>query len=92
MSEPRAEPIASEVLRPWRVGRRVGRTIYMILGNEPSDHDVLIGVMDSPEIADEAVVAHNMRLGARRANKEAAERAVQFHDPTSKWRLDGDTD
>lgn len=47
---------------PWRVGRKVGRTIYMVVGPEPSDDDVLIGVMDSPEIAGEAVCAHNRLL------------------------------
>ncbi len=35
----------------WRVGRKVGRTIYAQVGPEPSDDDVLIGVMDTPELA-----------------------------------------
>jgi hypothetical protein len=50
---------AMENQYPWRVGRRVSRTIYQQLGPEPSDADPLIGVMDSPEIASHAVVAHN---------------------------------
>lgn len=35
----------------WRTGRTVGRTIYRQVGPEPSDDDVLIGVMDTPELA-----------------------------------------
>jgi hypothetical protein len=53
---------ALETTRAWRVGRKVGRTIYMIVHTEASDDDVLIGVMDSPEIAAEAVTAHNHYL------------------------------
>jgi hypothetical protein len=50
----------------WRVGRRVGRTIYVCITPEPSDVDALIGVMDSPELAAEAVAAHNGRLESSR--------------------------
>jgi hypothetical protein len=46
----------------WRTGRKVGRTIYAMLGDEPSDRDVLIGMMDRPAIAAEAVDAHNAKL------------------------------
>lgn len=45
---------------PWRVGRKVGRTIYAQQGSEPSDRDVLIGCMDSREIAAAAVTGHNL--------------------------------
>jgi hypothetical protein len=48
---------------PWRVGRKVGRTIYQQVGPEPSDDDVLIGVMDTPDLAWQAVAAHNFRIG-----------------------------
>jgi len=44
----------------WRVGRKVGRTIYVQAGDEPSDNDQLIGVMDSPELAQAAVNAVNL--------------------------------
>lgn len=44
---------------PWRVGRHLGRTIYAQLGAEPSDDDVLIGMMDSRELAEAACLAHN---------------------------------
>ena len=43
----------------WRVGRKVGRTIYIQRGAEPSDDDPLIGVMDTPDLAREAVDAFN---------------------------------
>jgi hypothetical protein len=45
------------------VGRKVGRTIYQQVGPEPSDDDVLIGFMDTPELAWQAVAAHNFRIG-----------------------------
>lgn len=47
---------------PWRVGRKVGRTIYALVGGEPSDEDELIGVMDSRAVASAAVEAHNASL------------------------------
>jgi hypothetical protein len=56
--------IADYVALPWRVGRRVGRTIYVDAGEpDPNDGSLLIGVMDSPELAAEAVEAHNQRTG-----------------------------
>lgn len=48
-----------DVHTPWRNGRKVGRTIYAQAGLEPSDDDRLIGLMDTPELAAEAVTAHN---------------------------------
>jgi hypothetical protein len=47
---------------PWRTGRRVGRTLYAQVGPEPSDEDVLIGVLDTPLLAAEAAAAHNTRI------------------------------
>lgn len=43
----------------WRTGRKVGRTIYEQRGDEPSDDDPLIGVMDTPEWAAAAVTCRN---------------------------------
>jgi hypothetical protein len=57
MTDPKAIPTW---LR-WRTGRKVGRTIYAQLGAEPTDHDLLIGVMDTPALAREAVESHNER-------------------------------
>ncbi len=44
---------------PWRCGRKVGRTIYAQIGSEPGEDDLLIGMMDSPELALAVVEAHN---------------------------------
>lgn len=44
---------------PWRVGRKVGRTIYRQTGPDPSDADELIGVMDTPALAYEVVRTRN---------------------------------
>lgn len=43
----------------WRVGRKVGRTIYRQVGAEPSDDDVLIGVMDTVSLAQLACASVN---------------------------------
>lgn len=48
---------------PWRVGRKVGRTVYAVVSRSAGDNDVLIGVMDTPHLAREAVACHNRRLG-----------------------------
>ncbi len=49
---------------PWRVGRKVGRTIYTQVRGLPSGEDYLIGMMDTRELAAAAVDAHNDRLAA----------------------------
>jgi hypothetical protein len=46
----------------WRAGRKVGRTIYAQIGDDPSDSDPLIGVMDTIELAAEAVRSHNLSI------------------------------
>jgi hypothetical protein len=43
----------------YRVGRKVGRTIYRQLGDEPSDDDTLVGVMDNRPMAMAAVLGLN---------------------------------
>jgi hypothetical protein len=50
----------------WRTGRKIGRTIYLMVGEVPSDDDVLIGVMDTPQLARQAVVSVNHRAIANR--------------------------
>jgi hypothetical protein len=52
----------------FRVGRKVGRTIYRQVGQEPSDADELVGVMDTRPLAAFAVAAMNgfAGLGAYR--------------------------
>lgn len=46
----------------WRTGRSVGRTIYAQLGALPGDEDILIGMLDSRDLASEAVYGHNLHL------------------------------
>jgi len=50
----------------WRVGRKVGRTIYAQLSDKPSDQDSLIGLMDTPELAARAVLDHTRNLTSSR--------------------------
>lgn len=47
---------------PWRVGRKLGRTVYVVVGDEPSD-DVCIGILDTSLFARHVVEAHNAALG-----------------------------
>lgn len=54
----------------WRTGRKVGRTIYRMVGDEPSDEDALIGVMDTPELAAQAVQYVNYMVDMFRRAKE----------------------
>jgi hypothetical protein len=51
---------------PWRTGTQVGRTIYACPpGSSYRNGEVLIGMMDSSEIAAEAVAQHNNALGVK---------------------------
>lgn len=54
-------------LLPWRTGRRVGRTVYVVPpdGPDPNDGACLIGVMDTAELAAHVVWAHNQTLSPR---------------------------
>lgn len=54
--------VRNEAECKWRVGRHVGRTIYAVVGDEASRKDVLIGVMDTRDLATRAVLAHNALL------------------------------
>lgn len=48
----------------WRVGRKVGRTIYLQIGDSPDDTDQLIGVMDTRGLAALAVAAPDLLAAA----------------------------
>lgn len=56
---------AEAIFMPWRMGRKIGRTVYAQVADEPSDDDVLIGVMDSRILAADVVASHNAVLTAR---------------------------
>lgn len=47
----------------FRVGRKVGRTIYVQLGPEPSDDDHLVGMLETREQAEAAVRGLNEDVG-----------------------------
>jgi hypothetical protein len=52
-----------DTLRSWRVGRTVGRTIYVQASQDgPSTADFLIGMLDTKELAMAAVRAHNAEV------------------------------
>lgn len=53
----------------WRTGRKVGRTIYVQLDEHPSDNDILIGMMDTPETAELACRGVNQLLSAQAIEK-----------------------
>lgn len=46
----------------WRTGRTVGRTIYAMRTDTPTDTDPLIGLMDSVALAKAAVDGHNQLI------------------------------
>jgi hypothetical protein len=67
----------------WRVGRSVGRTVYRQAGPEASKDDVLIGVMDTPELAKQVVDAVNaMRTQLKHGGGNAED------CPICCWRRD----
>jgi hypothetical protein len=52
------------LLAPWRTGGSVGRTIYAVFGDGGHEHArddeaTVIGMMDTAQLAEAAVVAHN---------------------------------
>ncbi len=50
---------------PWRVGTSTRRTIYACPpGSSHRRGEVLVGLMDTPELAAEVVEAHNLNVGA----------------------------
>jgi hypothetical protein len=44
----------------YRTGRKLGRTIYRMLGTEPSEQDELLGLMDSAAVAEHIVHLLNL--------------------------------
>lgn len=49
----------------YRTGRKVGHTLYKQEGTEPSDDDMFIGSVLTPELARELVDAANFALRVR---------------------------
>lgn len=46
----------------WRVGRKLRRTVYHQLGEQPSDDDILVGFMETAALAQQVVDEHNRLL------------------------------
>lgn len=67
----------------WRVGRSVGRTVYRMVGAEASKADVLIGVMDTAELAAQVVSAVNEQRSRLKHGGGNAEDC-----PICRWRKD----
>ena len=69
--------MSKRLLKPeeqfWRTGRKVGRTVYAVVGLVPSDHDLLIGVMDTKALAAAAVAAHNSQIVKQPATRQPKE-------------------
>lgn len=65
--------VVDPITRPWRTGRKVGRNIYAQRGDEPADSDPIIGQLDTPELAAEAVAAHNERLQRAPSSNQPSE-------------------
>lgn len=55
----------------YRVGRKLGRTIYRMLGNVPSDADKFVGIMDSAADAEHIVHLLNMEAAFRNGDPHA---------------------
>ena len=50
---------------PWRIGRKLGRTIYVQLGAEPAEDDPLVGMVETKPLAQYIVALHNRSLTLR---------------------------
>jgi hypothetical protein len=58
----------------YRVGRKLGRTLYLQQGREPSDDDVLLGLLDDPAFA--AFVADVLSENEFEYDHEAAQSEI----------------
>lgn len=59
------------LLSPWRAGGSIGRTVYAVFGIKAEAHardedSVVIGMMDTAQLAEAVVVSHNEWLAKHR--------------------------
>ncbi len=47
---------------PWRTGRSLGRTLYMVVGTEVSKDDQILGMVDTRALAEHIIAVHNATL------------------------------
>lgn len=52
----------------YRVGRKLKRTVYRQLGDEPSDDDSFLGIFDDPAVAEYVVKLLNIDAFVRGAS------------------------
>lgn len=78
---------------PWRQGRRKGRNLYAVTGEDWEDHPDF-GKLDTPELAEEAYRAHNEALDLRWLLGASHDVQIGVHDhsggPAVYVRLLGD--
>jgi len=63
-------PMPDVLLLPWRIGRKLGRTLYAVIGDEPADNDILLGLLDDELVAKLIVDTHNEALAGKQAGNE----------------------
>lgn len=59
------------VALPWRTGRHNSQVAYAQAGETASDDDVMVGTFMAPELAEDAVRAHNAAVEARQMSPAA---------------------
>jgi hypothetical protein len=47
------------MMMPWRVGGTLGRTVFAVVAGVAHDDEPLLGLMETPELADLVVTLHN---------------------------------
>lgn len=57
-----SEGHAAALAAPWRVGAKLGRTVYAQTGCHPGEADTLLGMMETPHLAAYVVALHADRL------------------------------
>ena len=63
---------------PWRQGRSQPRNVYARTGGDDWKADVMIGQLDTAEMAREACEAHNERLAGRTGREKAARETARY--------------
>jgi hypothetical protein len=54
----------------WRVGRSLGQTLYIQVGDDPSKSDIFMGIMETRDLAEMIVQAVNEYLERQEEENE----------------------
>jgi hypothetical protein len=66
---------------PWRVGRKLGRTLYAVdPGNEDRNCDYFLGILDDPVIAVHICETHNADLARRRGANDQVKLMTELQE------------